>query len=196
MTERTRTRLLAGGVGLIVAFAVLAAGFWLGDRWSSAEPVDGSFVLDQPGVFQQPFDDVNGDATGTRLPTARLTDAAGVERSLAEFRGAPLVVNLWFSNCAPCRRELRDFAAVHADLGDEVQFVGVNPFDTVDAMQRFADERDVTYELWRDDQRELTQALEIIGYPVTLFVDADGNVLRQTGEIDDAALRRAIEELF
>ena len=29
----------------------------------------GTFVLDEPGVFQQPFDDVNGDATGTPLPT-------------------------------------------------------------------------------------------------------------------------------
>lgn len=196
MTERTRLRLFAGAVGLVVAVGVLAAGFWLGGRWSSAEPVDGTFVLDEPGVFQQPFDDVNGDATGTPLPTARLTDAAGVERTLAEFRGAPLVINLWFSNCAPCRRELRDFAAVHADVGDEVQFVGVNPFDTVDAMERFAAERDVTYALWRDDRRELTQALEVVGYPVTLFVDADGNVLRQTGEIDEAALRAAIEELF
>ena len=26
------------------------------------------------------------------------------------------------------------------DVGDEVQFVGVNPFDTVDAMERFAAE--------------------------------------------------------
>lgn len=196
MTERTTTRLLAGVVGLVVAAGVVAAGFWLGGRWSDGESVDGSFVLEEPGVFQQPFDDVNADATGTALPTARLTDAAGADRSLAEFRGAPLVVNLWFSNCAPCRRELRDFATVHADVGDEVQFVGVNPFDTVDAMERFASERDVTYALWRDDRRELTQALEIVGYPVTLFIDADGNVLRQTGEIDEAALRAAIEELF
>jgi peroxiredoxin len=196
MTERTRTRLLAGAIGAIAAVVVLAAGWWLGGIWTDDEPVDGSFVLAEPGVFQQPLDDVNADATGTQLPTARLTDADGVERTLAEFRGAPLVVNLWFSNCAPCRRELRDFARVHADVGDEVQFVGVNPFDTVDAMERFASERDVGYALWRDDRRELTQALDIVGYPVTLFVDADGNVVRQTGEIDEAGLRSAIAELF
>lgn len=196
MTERTRTRLVAGVVGALAAAAVLGAGWWLAGVWTDDQPVDGTFVLETPGVFQQPFDDVNADATGAPLPTARLTDADGVERSLAEFRGSPLVVNLWFSNCAPCRRELRDFARVHADVGGDVRFVGVNPFDTVDAMERFADERKVEYELWRDDRRELTQALEIVGYPVTLFVDADGNVVRQTGEIDEAELRAAIEELF
>ncbi len=63
-------------------------------------------------------------------------------------------------------------------------------------MERFAAERGVTYELWRDPEFELTNALEIVSYPVTYFVSADGEILRQTGEIDADALRAAIEELF
>ena len=38
-----------------------------------------------------------------------------------------MVVNLWYSTCPPCARELADFAAVEAEVGDDVRFVGVNP---------------------------------------------------------------------
>ena len=34
-----------------------------------------------------------------------------------------MVVNVWYSTCPPCARELADFAAVHAEIGDEVRFV-------------------------------------------------------------------------
>lgn len=191
--------------GRIVSIAIVAAAgtaaavttIALLDR--DAPAVDGEFVLDEPGIYQQPLDDVNVDVSGERLPDVPLVDAAGTSVSLDAYRGAPLVVNFWFSRCAPCRRELRDFATVHGELGDRIQFVGVDPFDTVDAMVTFAEERGVTYDLLRDtgdDGRLLTDELEIVGYPVTLFVDADGRILRQTGEIDADELRAAIEELF
>jgi hypothetical protein len=35
-----------------------------------------------------------------------------------------------------------------------------------------------------------------LSFLVTLFVDAEGRVLRQPGEIDAGELRAAIEELF
>jgi peroxiredoxin len=183
---------IAGVVAVVATLAVLD---------DDAPAVDGEFVLDEPGIFQQPLDDVNADTSGERLPDVVLSDASGAAVTLDEYRGAPLVVNFWFSRCAPCRRELRDFATVHSELGDTIQFVGVDPFDTVDAMLAFAQERGVTYDLLRDTgehsgDRLLTDELGLVGYPVTLFVDADGRIVRQTGEIDADELRAAIEELF
>jgi len=181
------------GVAAAVATMVLLAG---------GEPsADGEFVLEEPGIFEQPIDDVNADASGRALPDVALSDITGAQVALSEYRGAPLVVNFWFSRCAPCRRELRDFATAHAELGDRIQFVGVDPFDTVDAMERFAADRGVTYDLLRDvgaysDDVLLSDELGIVGYPVTLFVDAEGDILRQTGEIDADELQAAIEELF
>lgn len=196
MTDRARTRLVAAVVAFIVAAAVVAGGFALAAAVGDDHEPDGNFVLDEPGVFQQPFDDVNQDSSGDRVPDTALTDGDDVVHRLSEFRGTPTVVNLWFSNCVPCRRELTDFAAVDAELGGSVQFVGVNPFDTVDAMERFAAERGVGYPLWRDSERSFSDELGIVGYPVTLFVAADGEIVRQTGEIDADELRAAIEELF
>ena len=186
---------LAAVAGAVVAAISLFGGVWLAGLFDSTPAIDGEFVLDQPGVFQQPLGDVNEDVTGEPLPAIPLRDRDGALVQLADYGGRPLVVNFWFSRCAPCRRELRDFAAVHREVGDRVQFVGVDPFDTVEAMERFADERGVDYDLLLDDG-SLSNALGIVGYPVTLFVSSDGRILRQTGEIDAESLRSLIEALF
>ena len=44
------------------------------------------------------------------------TDAAGLEIRTSSLVGQPLVVNLWYSTCPPCKRELGEFASVHRDL--------------------------------------------------------------------------------
>lgn len=193
-----RTRLLASAIaaGLFAAAVTVVGGMWLADALDDEPPVDGEFVLDEPGVFQQPTDSINNDSSGDDVPDVELADAAGAPARLSEYEGRPLVVNIWFSRCAPCRRELKDFAEVHGEVGDRVTFVGIDPFDTPDVMTEFAAERGVTYDLLRDVEREFSNALGIIGYPVTLFVDADGRILRQTGVIDADGLRSAIEELF
>ena len=195
MALRTRHVAIAAVMGLTTSAVAIFGGVWLAGTLDDTAPIDGEFVLDEPGVFSEPTDEINPDTSGLVLPPVLLSDAQGAAVDLSDYRGAPLVVNFWFSRCAPCRRELRDFATVHADLGDRIQFVGVDPFDTADAMLRFAAERGVTYDLLLDDG-SLSDELGIVGYPVTLFVSAEGRVLRQTGEIDADTLRAAIEELF
>ena len=195
MAAHTRHLIQAAVAGVFVAVISLFGGLWLARALDDTPPVDGEFLLDEPGVFQQPFDDVNDDSTGDRLPDIALLDQHGTTVSLTEYLGQPLVVNFWFSNCPPCRRELADFAEVHAEVGDSVQFVGIDPFDTAESMVRFADERGVRYDLLLDDG-SMSNELGIVGYPITLFVDPDGQILRQTGEIDAETLRSLIEALF
>jgi thiol-disulfide isomerase/thioredoxin len=195
MTDRARLRLVATLAGLVVAAVVVITGFWIGGAFDDSNRTDGSFVLDEPGVFEQQLGEINDDSSGDHLPASTLTDSAGSEHSLDELAGTPAVLNFWFSSCVPCRRELADFAAVEAELGDDVRFIGINPFDQVDPMQDFAAARGVAYDLWRDDGT-LIDELGIVGFPVTLFVAEDGTILRQTGEIDADTLRATIDELF
>lgn len=190
----TRHVVAAGLAATIAAIGVVAVGAWA--IGSDDEAFDGTIQLDEPGIYQEPLDAINPDTSGLVLPDVPLEDAEGKSVSLTNYRGKPLVLNFWFSNCAPCVREVADFQAVHEELADAVQIVGVNPFDTVDAMTRFADERGVTYDRLRDPERSFVNVIGLVAYPVTLFVDADGRILRQTGELDAAELRRAIDELF
>lgn len=196
MAVTRRSVLGAAAAGVAAAAIALFGGVWFAGYLVDEPAVDGEVVLDEPGVYQQPTDEVNENVAGEMVPEDGLVDAGGNPVSLAEYRGAPLVVNLWFSRCAPCQRELVDFAEVHAEVGDRVRFVGVDPFDTVEAMERFADARGVTYELLRDPERTFTNGIGVVAFPVTLFVDGDGRIVRQTGVIDADELRSSIDELF
>lgn len=196
MDVSRRTVLAAGGAGLGAAVAALFGGTWFAGLLDDEPDVDGVVLLDEPGIFQEPAEDANADVAGDMLPDVPLSDIDGGEVRLADHRGTPMVINLWFSNCPPCARELADFAAVHDELGDRVRFIGIDPFDTVEAMQRFASERGVGYPLWRDPDRDFTAAVGVVAFPVTLFVDESGRILRQTGEIDADRLRATIDELF
>jgi peroxiredoxin len=193
----SRPALLGAGVAAVCAAGlVVVGGVWFAGVLDDTPPADGEFVLDEPGLYQEPIEGVNADVAGDVIPDTALIDITGGEVRLSSYRGEPLVVNLWFANCPPCQRELQDFATVHAETADRVRFVGIDPFDTVDTMQRFAAERGVEYELLRDPERNFTNEVGVVAFPVTLFVDEGGRILRQTGELDADELRAAINELF
>jgi len=178
---------LVAAIGVSFAGAVV----W-SNRSTNATP---DAVLDEPGEYLEPTGSTNPPLPTDRLPALTLSDAAGQPVAL-EPDGRPMVVNLWFSTCAPCAKELADFAAVEADVGSEVRFVGVDPFDTPAAMTKFAAERGVTYELLRDPDESLGQALGVVAYPVTLLVAADGTILDATGPMSGDVLRARIGVLF
>jgi thiol-disulfide isomerase/thioredoxin len=185
-----RVRLAVLGAAVVVS--VIGAVIWSNVATSDSPP---DAVLDEPGEYLEPSGTTNPPLPTDRLPALTLTDASGTEVDLAPD-GRPMIVNLWFSTCAPCAKELAEFADVHADVGDRVRFVGVDPFDTPAAMTRFAGERGVSYELLRDPGERLGQALDIAAYPVTLFVAADGTILDETGAMDGDTLRDRIGVLF
>jgi peroxiredoxin len=190
-----RPRLLA--VSLAIAAVIGVVG---GLVWAQASDDDDQVdaVLSDPqGVVTYPNDGLgNTDVEGDPMPIVMLADADGNEVSTAEFLGDPLVVNFWFSTCPPCAKELPDFAEVHAEVGDTVRFVGVNTIDSVEVMERFAGERGVGYELYRDDYAEFTDGIGASAFPVTIFVTSGGVIVAQTGALDADELREHVDELL
>ncbi|MEM8746226.1 MAG: SCO family protein [Actinomycetota bacterium] len=139
--------------------------------------------------------DAAGGDGGVPLADVELTGPAGETVSTASWVGEPLVINFWYSSCAPCATELADFASVDAER-DDVRFVGVNPLDEVDEMNEFAAERGVSYDLFRDEVAEFQTALGITSFPATVFVDGDGHVHETTGVLDDDELNEHVDRLL
>jgi peroxiredoxin len=183
-------------IALAALLVVLAGAF----AWSRLVRDDGGadeeIRLDEPGEYVQPGGPTNPPLPTDELPDVDLVAADGSTVQLPGADGRPMVINLWYSTCAPCARELADFAEVHGEVGDAVRFVGINPYDTAATMERFAGDRGVGYALLRDPEFAFTDELRIVAYPVTLFVDGDGRIVDRTGPIDDDELRRHIAEQF
>jgi thiol-disulfide isomerase/thioredoxin len=130
---------------------------------------------------------------GDRLPDVELVALDGSETtSLADIEG-PAVVNLWATWCAPCRREIPDFQAVHEERGDEVRFVGINIGEDPEDAAAFLDDVGATYDQYLDSAGYVVTELETATMPVTLVLDADGAIsTKHLGPMDQNDLRAAI----
>lgn len=188
-------RLLAAslGVGLLIS---VGGGYLLSQSSDDAGSGGSGVVLRDPGQGEVPTIGTNAAVEGRALAIADLADNEGNRLSTSDLLGQPLVINVWNSTCEPCKRELPAFAAVHADLGDEIRFVGINNLDTPETNESFARDRGVGYELLRDVADGFASSVGITTLPVTLFVAADGKIVRQTGVLEEAELREHATELL
>src|SRR4029079_2482997 len=51
------------------------------------------------------------------MPELSFTDASGKIRSLSEFKGKVVLLNIWATWCGPCRKEMPTFDRLQAALG-------------------------------------------------------------------------------
>jgi thiol-disulfide isomerase/thioredoxin len=172
---------LAVAAAIVVAVGVVAAnrGNDVTDDVTLTSSDDLSPTVATPGHQQQLRVDVQ--------------TLAGDTFQTADLIGKPLVINFWYSTCAPCKRELPAFAAVQAKYGDQVRFVGVDSLPPSDTEESFARDKGVQYELLYDTNGELISAAGVAAFPQTLIIDAQGTILQQTGELTAAKLEDLIK---
>jgi len=188
-----RPRLLV--VSLLVAVAVVGVFVWIQSSDGDDTAVDAT-LRDPQSVITFPNDGLgNDDVQGDPFPDVVLIDRDDNEVTTGDLVGEPLVVNLWYSTCPPCAKELPDFAEVDAET-DDVRFIGVNTLDSLEVMERFAGERGVEYDLFRDEFAELADAIGATAMPITLFVTSNGTIIEQTGALDADELRAEIADLL
>lgn len=193
------TKVLIGSLS-VAAIISIAGGYALSQSSDSdTRPPDDDITIPSHGVFQEPGLALNEPVEGEQLPVVALSDIDGNEVSTADLIGKPLVINVWATNCAPCKRELPAFAKVHAEFGDQVRFVGINSgADTVAEAKAFAAEYGVDYESLKDPNGEFIGELGVAALPYTMFVAANGTIVVQKGvELSEDTIRTTIlENLF
>lgn len=127
----------------------------------------------------------------TPVPLTEFTDPQGGTHSLAEYKGQVVLLNFWATWCAPCREEMPSLDTLQAELGgDDFQVVtiatGHNPPAAVD---KFLTEQNITnLPLLLDPRQKLARDMGVLGMPVTVLIDRDGNeIARLIGGADWAS---------
>jgi thiol-disulfide isomerase/thioredoxin len=119
--------------------------------------------------------------TPFHLPDLAFKDAEGHDRTLADWRGRTVLLNLWATWCVPCRREMPALDALQTMLGGPgFDVVAVN-IDTRDPAKplAFLKEIGVTHLTYYADAsakifEDLKEAGKAFGMPTTVIVDPNG----------------------
>lgn len=114
------------------------------------------------------------------LPEYRFNDTDGKEISFKDFKGKVILLNLWATWCAPCRKEMPELDKLQADLGsDKFEVVAISvDRGSPDKSRAFLKEINANaLKLYHDPTAQLGFSLKTIGMPSTLLVDAQGREL-------------------
>ena len=179
---------------LIVFFIVLLGLFTtriVNDTDTPSYTLSNSIDLSSEGIA------TNTLKIGSKLPAINLENVDGQEVSTQSLLNKPLVVNVWYSTCEPCRRELPEFAKADMQYRDLVRFVGVNIKDSATVAREFASQYGVKFELLLDKNGQFISQLGIATAPVTLAIDQRGVIVGQkAGEISASELDELVKELL
>jgi thiol-disulfide isomerase/thioredoxin len=111
------------------------------------------------------------------LPDAKFQDAEGKERTLGQWRGKVVLLNLWATWCVPCRKEMPALDRLQRELGsDKFEVVAVSvDRKGVEGARKFLDETKVgKLALYVDPTTRLTSEVRAVGLPATLLIDRQG----------------------
>lgn len=123
------------------------------------------------------------------IPQTELVTLEGGNARLSDQTGKPMVVNLWASWCAPCRREMPLLAAAQVQRSD-VYFAFINQGESAPVIRQYLMQE--SFELQNvllDPQADVGREIKSRGLPATLFFDAQGRLVEtHLGPLSQASL--------
>jgi len=111
-------------------------------------------------------------------PELTLFDTEGVSRSLADYRGQVVLVNLWATWCPPCKEEMPTLQAFY-DKHKEEGFViiAINDGDPKADVLRFVKDYELTFPVWLDPTYIATeQAFNTLNLPTSFVIARNGTI--------------------
>jgi thiol-disulfide isomerase/thioredoxin len=138
-----------------------------------------------------------GASRGADVSRVAFRDAEGNRRTLAEFRGKVVLVDVWATWCPPCRRSLPEVAELQRGGGDRYVVLPISVdqggWGAVRPFLAQNPQLGLTAYL-PDGDRALAPFGEISGIPTTLIIDRSGRLVRRWSGYGEGMARRALEE--
>ncbi len=156
-----------------------------GQQWS----VVGAIVTVLGGALWfgswQLKDELVGVDVGTQAPMfggATVDDNAPRAKSLADYKGKVVLLNVWATWCGPCRTEMPSIEALHKSMGPKglhVVAVSIDDPGKRDEIRKFLKDFGLTFEVLHDSTHAIQAAYQTTGVPETFIIAADGTIRKK-----------------
>lgn len=166
MNTRTQWAVIGG----VVAF--LGLGLW----FASVKLEDELFPL-AIGAEAPEFSAVPLPAAGATAPSS-----ATAAKSIEDYKGNVVLLNVWATWCEPCRIEMPSMQRLHERFGDKgLRIVAISVDDPgfEAKIKAFADEYKLTFDILHDAPARIKRQYQTTGVPETFIIDRSGRIRRR-----------------
>lgn len=114
-------------------------------------------------------------------------DGSGTPLDLSHWKGRVVLLNLWATWCAPCRKEMPELAKLQQEMGSaDFEVVALSEdLKGAEASAKFLkDTKAESLALYVDPKATALEAVQSVGLPTTLLIDRNG---REVGRLLGAA---------
>lgn len=137
---------------------------------------------------------------GGYLREAKLDGLNVGKKSFSDYKGKPLIINIWASWCGPCRAEMGSLERLAQRYnGNEYNIIGISTDDYRDKAIDFIKQTGISFDNYIDHDLKLEKMLGANTIPLTVLVSAEGRVLqkvRGSREWDKPEIISAIDSTF
>lgn len=139
---------------------------------------------------------------GSRAPDFSATDlSTGRTRTIADYRGQVVLLNVWATWCAPCRLEMPSMERLHRELGPRGLKVVAISIDEggAERVREFAAQLDLSFEILHDPSRAIERVYQTTGVPESFVLSREGLIMKKVigaAEWDSAVNRDLILRLL
>jgi cytochrome c biogenesis protein CcmG, thiol:disulfide interchange protein DsbE len=137
--------------------------------------------------------------TSFPAPELTLTDLDGVTRSLSDYQGQVVLVNLWATWCPPCKEEMPALQAYHDKFKDKgFTVIAINDGDPTPDVEQFVKDYKLSFPIWLDPTYIATEdAFKTLNLPSSFVIDREGVVRWQwVGEINRKMLEQFVTPII
>lgn len=132
----------------------------------------------------------NRPTVGRPVADFSMADTAGVQHSLATYRGKYVLLDFWGHWCSPCLRAMPQVKALHAQYASKLVVIGVAMEGANSAPQwkraiRQYGVPGLQLSELQEDKGPVIAGYNITGYPTYLLLDPQGKLVARTNDVDE-----------
>lgn len=193
------------GLGLLAFICLMVGATLLYDSLALGNEPD-NLIAANPSTTTSAVESASPAPSATeqalaQAPDFTVIDRDGNEIKLSDLHGKPVILNFWASWCGPCKSEMPAFEAAYQTYGEQIHFLPVNVTDgsreTVETAKAYIDGQPYTFPIYFDTALEASIAYGASSIPLTVFINAEGELVAYaSGALDAATLQRGIDMIL
>jgi peroxiredoxin len=132
---------------------------------------------------------------------ASTLDSLPVQRSLDDYAGHPVLLNVWATWCDPCREEMPSLETLYSDYrqgGLRIVAISIDDAGNESLIREFAQENRLSFDILHDPNGRIMSLYQVRGVPQTFLIARDRRIIatRFAADWSSDASRALVDSLM